>query len=296
MRRLDADHGGGPSGDAANSEGVSRGVDAFVRLDVTKKGKTHVLEWKLYREDGEVRAPLSFRPQHPGAPAFSPEMMLSYLFLWGLRGAGPVFLHHQEWDLERDDLEGGVWRRPTADVSRLSERFPTRRIEWELTGRIIAGRGPLAVRAWWEQNPMVLAGPPTWAHLSDMLSAGSGRDAVVRTAWFLPVSPTVTLNEMGHHIDERGEAGAPPWPLPKGCALLVYAEHGQDQGYRSALQFVCKNAGMRDRVLHHGAQFNAFLSHLAAAGSEAQFHAMVDQWAAAIHLPPVPVGGQSGDE
>lgn len=266
-------------------------MDAFVRLDVTKKGKTHVLEWKLYRDEGDAPAPLPWPLPLAHGPAVTLEMLLSYLFLWGLRGRGPVFLHHQEWDLERDDLAGGVWRRPAADVNRLAACFPTRRIEWELTGRIIAGRGPLAIRSWWEQNPMLLAAPATWADLLAALTAGAGRDAVVRTAWFYPVSPATTVQEMGQHIDERREAGAPPWPLPRGCALLAYAEHGQDAGYRSAIQFVCKNAGVRDRVLHHAVQFNAFVEELAATGSAARGEDLMANWAERVHLPPMPAGG-----
>lgn len=266
-------------------------VEAFVRLDAARKGKTHVLEWKLYREEGEVRAPLPWRPPWPGQPSFTPEMLLSYLFLWSLRGSGPVFLHHQEWDLERTDLAGGVWHRPESDLERLSARFPTRRIEWELTGRIIPGRGVLAVRAWWEPNPMLLAAPPLWDDLCAELAVASGRDAAARTAWFFPVAPAVTLAEMSQHINERAAAGAAPWPLPRGCALLAYAEHGQDLGREAAVQFVCKNAGIRDRVLEHAAGFNAFLAELARAGSEAEIRQRLWAWAREAHLPPVPVPG-----
>ncbi len=263
-------------------------VDAFVRLNATKKGKTHILEWKLGLENSEPPVSLEWYRVGTDTPPLAPEMMFSYLFLWSLKGAGPVFLHHQEWDLERDDLAGGVWRRPEADIQKLAAHFPTRRIEWELTGRIVAGRGLLALRAWWEPNPVLLAAPRTWTDLYYALAAASGRDAAAKSAWFYPVAAATTVDEMSHHIRDRGEAGAPPWPLPKGCALLVFAEHGQDQGYRTALQFVCKNAGIRDRVLYMGTKFNAFLAELAG-HPEQDLHSLILEWANQTHLPPGPV-------
>lgn len=205
-----------------------------------------------------------------------------------------MYVQHQEWDLERPDPAGYHWHRPQAEVARFLARMPARRVEWELTGRIVGGRGPLAVRAWWDPHPVLLAAPPRWETLLEELANSAGRDAAARSTWLYPTSPQTGLDEMARAVNDRLEPGQPPWPLPRGCALLAYAEHGQDEGYRSAVQFVCKNAGVRDRVLAAAREFNAWLPTLAACRSSEEFLTQVAHWAATYPGPAVPAAGAGG--
>lgn len=277
----------------------------FVALDITRKGKTHVLEWKMYGPpgsspyffgepgpDGRVRerVPLPWlrRPEEPPAPlqevlhlggAFSLEACLGYAFLWRLRAGGRVFVQHQEWDTERPLGDGTVWQRPAAEIARIAARFPVLTVPFELTGQVMPDRTPLACRARWQPGKVLLAAPARWEDLLAELALGTGRDNAVRSTWFYAARADVTLEEIARAITVRGRLETPVWALPAEVEILAYAEYGQDEGYHSAIQFICKNAGARDRVRRVGEEMNRLVRALEAVPGPEEAAALVQAWA-----------------
>lgn len=278
----------------------------FVALDITRKGKTHVLEWKMYGLPGsspffwgtpgpdgrvDLRLPPGWANSRGPVPdvlrqvlhvggAFTVENCLGYALLWRLRGSRPVFVQHQEWDIERPLGDGTVWRRPEAELARITSHVPAVIVPYELTGQVMPERSPLVCRARWQPGRVLLGAPAAWEPLLTELALGSGRDNAVRSTWFYAVRPDCTLEDMARAVTVRGRVENPVWALPGEVEILAYVEYGQDAGYRSAMQFICKNAGARDRVRRAAEAMNALVASLLAAPSAEAAVELITEWVA----------------